>query len=85
MLHEHAVKLSTAKVHVFSDPVLSLGGRIAEKTSWTNRMELFTQSLSYRELDNLNGELAVFEWNIFPISRIASSSSSSSSSSYVEE
>ena len=46
LVHEHAVKSSTAKVYVFSDSVLCLGGRIAEYPqsvkSWLDKIEWST-------------------------------------------
>ena len=69
LLHEDVVKLSTAKVYVFSDSVLCLGGRVAEYPqsvqSCKNRIELFSQNPQYRGLDNISGEQVVFEWEIF--------------------
>ena len=69
LVHEHAIKLLTAKVYVFSDSVLCLGGRIADYqlvvTSWTDTIEWFTDSAPYRELDRKDGEPDVFEWKIF--------------------
>ena len=54
----------------FSDSVLCLGGRIEEYPqsvkSWTDKLEWFTQSTPQRELDRIDGEPVVFEWNIFP-------------------
>ena len=54
-------------MHVFSDSVLCLGDRIAEfprsVTSWQDKIDLFTQSPEYRELDSFDGEPVVFEWN----------------------
>ena len=69
LLHEDVVKLSTAKVYVFSDSVPCLGGRVAEYPqsvqSCKNRIELFSQNPQYRGLDNISGEQVVFEWEIF--------------------
>ena len=66
LLYEGAIKLSTAKVYVFSDLVLCLGGRFAEDPqsvqSWKNRIEWFTQTPRHRKLDNFNG----VEWKILP-------------------
>ena len=69
-LNDKAVKLPTAKVYVFSDSVLCLGDRIAEfprsVTSWQDKIDWFTQSPEYRELDSVDGEPVVFEWTFFP-------------------
>ena len=68
LLNDKAVKLSTAKVCVFSDSVLCLGGRIAEYprsvASWKDKIDWFTHSPEYRELDNVDGKSVVFEWRI---------------------
>ena len=54
----------------FSDSVLCFGGRIAEYPqsvkSWTDKIELSTHSISYRELDRIDGEPVVSEWNVVP-------------------
>ena len=67
LLNDKAVKLPTAKVYVFSDSVLCLGDRIAEYprsvASWQDKIDRFTQSPQYRELDSVDGEPVVFEWN----------------------
>ena len=67
----HAVRLSTTRVFVFSDSVLCLGGRIAgypqSVQSWMNRVEWTTQATLHRELDNIDGEPVMFEWKAFPV------------------
>ena len=69
VLHDRAVKLSKATVHVFSDSVLCLG-RIHEYSrsteAWKDKIECFTKSHEYCELDCIDGEPFVFEWTIFP-------------------
>ena len=70
LLNDKAVKLPSAKVYVFSDSVLCLGDRIAEYprsvASWQDKIDWFTQSPEYRELDSFDGEPVVFEWTFFP-------------------
>ena len=65
-MNDKAVKLPTAKVYVFSDSVPCLGDRIAEYprsvASWQDKIDGFTQSPEYRELDSVDGEPVVFEW-----------------------
>ena len=65
LLHDNYAKLSTAKVYFFSDSVLCFGGRIAEYPHsvqpWKNRIDWFTQTSQYRELDNIYGEPVVLE------------------------
>ena len=70
LLHDRAVKLSTAEVHVFSDLVLCRGKIHAYPHSvkaWKQKIERFTRSVEYRELDCIDRELVEFEWTIFPI------------------
>ena len=66
MLNDGAVKLQE---NVFSDSVVCLA-QIAEHprslTSWKDRIEWFTQSPEYRDLDRIDGEPVVFEWKNFP-------------------
>ena len=70
LIHEHVIKFSTARVHVFSDSVLCLGGKIAEYQpsvqTWTNGIEWFTPSVPYRVPDKIDGDSVVFEWKFFP-------------------
>ena len=69
LLNDRAVKLSTAKVFVFSDSVLCLD-KINECprsiNSWKDKTEWLTQCSEYRELDRIDGEPVVFEWKNFP-------------------
>ena len=69
-LHDRGVELWTAKVYVFSDSVLCLGGRIAgyprSVTSWKDKIEWFTQSPEHRELDGVDGESVVCELKKIP-------------------
>ena len=68
-LNDRAVKLSTAKVYVFTDSVLCLG-KVDEYprsiNSWKGKRKGFTQSSEYRELGSVDGEPVMFEWKIFP-------------------
>ena len=70
MLNDKAVELSTAKVYVFSDSMLCLGGKIAgyprSVESWKDEVDWFAQSPDYRELDGVDGKLVVFKWTVFP-------------------
>ena len=69
LLHDRAVKLSKASVHVHSDSVHCLGNTHAHPHSievWTQKIEWFTKRHEYRELDRIDGEPVEFEWNIFP-------------------
>ena len=69
LLNDRAVKLSKAKVYVFSVSVLFLG-TIREyprsMDAWKEKIEWDTGSLEYRELDCTDGEPVVFEWQNFP-------------------
>ena len=70
LVHEHAIKSSTAKVFIFSVRWCALEAETADYPlsvkSWTDTIERFTDSISCRELDRIDGEPVVFEWNIFP-------------------
>ena len=68
LLNDRAVKLSTAKVYVFSDSVLCLGKIIVYSrsiNSWKDKIEWFTQSSEYRESGRIDGEPVEFECEIF--------------------
>ena len=68
LLTDKAVQLSTAKVFVFSDSVLCLGKMHQYPESivaWKKKIEWFTDSPQYGELDRIDGEPTEFEWNIF--------------------
>ena len=66
LLHDRAVKLSKAKVHVYSDLALCLS-KIHEYhqsiEAWKQNIELFTMSPEYRELDSIYGEPVELEEN----------------------
>ena len=61
LLHDRAVKLSSAKEHVYFDSVLRLG-KIPEYPqsieTWKQKIEWFTKSREYRELDGINSRRA---------------------------
>ena len=66
---EEVIKLMNAKVHVFSGSVLCVGKTREYPQSnieWANRLEWFTSTNQYRELDGIDGEPVEFEWMIFP-------------------
>ena len=69
-LHKDIYKQCTAKVYVFSDSVLCLGGKYnilnQQEFGKQDRLCNFVSTPEYRELDNLTGEPFVLEWNIFP-------------------
>ena len=67
--HDRAIKLSKAKLHVYSDSVLCLG-KIHERP-WSmkhqkDKIGWFMNTLEYHELNGIDGELLEFEWYIFP-------------------
>ena len=66
---KEAIRISTAKVYVFSDSVLCLG-KMREfpqsNVEWENKLQWFQDSKQYREFDRIDGEPTEFEWNIFP-------------------
>ena len=57
------------EAHVYSDSALCLG-KIHENPesieAWKQKMEWFTNSLEYRELECIDGEPVEFEWTNFP-------------------
>ena len=67
MLHDKVIKLSQAKVHVYSYSVLCLG-KIHEHPQsirhWKDKIGRFMYSRDYRELNGIDGEPLEFEWNI---------------------
>ena len=69
VVHDRIIKQVKAKVCVFPDSVLCLGGKCTEypqsAKAWSERVEWFTHTSQYRELDDVDGELVVFEWKIF--------------------
>ena len=59
LLSDKAVQPLTAKVYVFSDSVLCLGRMHAHPESvdaWKKKIEWFTDTPQYRELDRIDGE-----------------------------
>ena len=66
---EEVIRLSHAKVYVFSDSVLCLGmvnQNRASNTFWEEHFSWFKNSPQYRTLETIDGEPMVFEWNIYP-------------------
>ena len=64
---EEVVRLSHAKVYVFSDSVLRLGKMSESPQSnivWEDKLTWFKSSSQYRALDTLDGEPMEFEWHI---------------------
>ena len=70
LLNDKVVELSTAKVYVFSDSVLCLGGRNAEYPrsvkSWKEKVKLFTQFPECLELDGVDGKSSRVRVEKFP-------------------
>ena len=69
LLHDGAIKLSKAEVHVYSDSVLCLGKNHEHPHSIEHKprnIEWFMRSREYRELNGIDGEPVEFERNIFP-------------------
>ena len=66
---EEVIRVSHAKVYVFSDSVLCLG-KMSENpqsnTVWDDKLSWFKSSSQYRALDTINGEPMELECNIFP-------------------
>ena len=69
LLHDKVIKLSKAKIHVYSDSVLCLGKMHRHPEAVVKRKEqlqCFQNSNEHKELFGIDGELFEFEWNIFP-------------------
>ena len=69
LLHDKVIKLSKAKLHVYSDSVLCLGKmhRHPEAmVTWKEQLQYFQNANEYRELFRIDEEPMEFEWNIFP-------------------
>ena len=71
LFHNGIYEQFTAKVCVFSDSVLCLGGKCPQYPESTrvreqDRISNFGSTPEYQELDNLYGEPYVFEWKICP-------------------
>ena len=68
-VHARAVKLSKAKVHVYSGSVLCLGKKHEHPQSiehWKGKVECLTKKRENRELDYFDGEAVEFEWKHCP-------------------
>ena len=63
------IGLQSAKVYVFSDSVLCLGKVLQHpecNQAWKDRVAGVRAEMSYSDFDDIKGESAEFEWNIFP-------------------
>ena len=64
------IGLQSAKVYVFSDSVLCLGKVLQHpecNEAWKDRVAgVKAEKNNYSDFDNVKGESAEFEWNIFP-------------------
>ena len=63
------ISLQSTKVYVFSDSVLCLGKVLQHpecNEAWKSRVAGVRAERSYRDFDDVKGESAEFEWNIFP-------------------
>ena len=63
------IGLQSAKVYVFSDSVLCLGKVLQHPEcdeAWKNRVAGVRAEKNYSDFDDVKGESAEFEWNIFP-------------------
>ena len=63
------IGLQSAKVYVFSDSVLCLGKVLQHpecNEAWKNRVAGIRAEKNYSDFDDVKGESAEFEWNIFP-------------------
>ena len=63
------INLQSTKVYVFSDSVLCLGKVLQHpecNEAWQNRVAGVRAERNYSDFDDVKGESAEFEWNIFP-------------------
>ena len=63
------IGLQSAKVYVFSDSVLCLGKVLQHpecNQAWKDRVAGVRAEKNYSDFDDIKGESAEFEWNIFP-------------------
>ena len=73
---ETVINLQRAKVYVFSDSVLCLGGihqHPMSNEAWKERIGWIITDQSYRDYDGISGEPTEFEWNISQDSQRCSS------------
>ena len=68
LLHDRAVKLSKAKVHVYTDSVLCQNSRTSSinRSLEATKLSCLRSLPEYHELDRIDGEPVEFEWTIFP-------------------
>ena len=67
LLHSRAHQYATAKVHVFSDLVLCLGGMGDDPNqSWKNKIKWYSETNFFTELNRIDGKPMEFEWKILP-------------------
>ena len=67
--HDRAIKLSKAKLLVYSDSVLCLVKNDERPRSikhWKDKIGWFMNTLEYHELNGIDGEPLEFEWKKFP-------------------
>ena len=63
------IGLQSTKVYVFSDSVLCLGKVLQHlecNEAWKSRVAGVRSERNYRDFEDVKGESAEFEWNIFP-------------------
>ena len=63
------ISLQSTKVYVFSDSVLCLGKVLQHpecNEAWKDRVAGVRAEKNYSDFEDVKGELAEFEWNIFP-------------------
>ena len=66
--HDRVIKLSKARVHVYSDSVLCLGKmhpQLFVVDKWKEHLEYFQSTNEYKELFGTDEEPFGLEWNIF--------------------
>ena len=67
LLHGQACQYANAKVYVFSDSVLCLGRMGNDPIgSWENKIQWYSDTHFFSELNGIDGKPMEFEWKIFP-------------------
>ena len=69
LINDPVISLQSTKVYVFSDSVLCLGKVLQHPECnevWKGRVAGVRAERNYRDFEDVKGESAEFEWNIFP-------------------
>ena len=68
LLCDKAIEITVAKIYVFADSVLCLGGISTEPVqAWVNKTEWYLETRYLKDLNRIDGEPMEFEWKNFPV------------------